>query len=81
MSKAKVTHTNFSRRFVSQWSLREKSACVRYRATTIYLVHAPLMLLAMPLRHKLATQIGVCNRSLKASCFFVLKRFLSVSSI
>ena len=48
------THADLCHRFVSQWSLRDKSTCATYRATPIYLVHVPLMLLAMPLRLKTA---------------------------
>ena len=42
-------------RFVSQWSLQDKSACVTYHATPTSFVHAP--------RNAVATQVGMCNRN------------------
>ena len=61
-TKATFTHTNLCRRFVSQWSLRDR----RVWHTTQRRLRL-FMLLAMPLRHKSATQIDVCKPSFTCS--------------
>ena len=53
----------YTHRFVSQWSLRDISACVTYRATPIYFVHAPFMLRSCSSQCRCDT-----NRRLKLAC-------------